>query len=421
MVPNQMFIGWLLVAAAPAVAADAESVEVLVQAALAAHPDLAALEATEQTLRERAAVAGAWPDPMVSVEYSNAPLSTFNISDHPMGGVQFRASQTFRPMAWSRLSRALVGLQADQVEARRGEAALRLEAAVTQTWWVLARTAWLERVTETHIARVRDLLEAVRARYEVGSMGQHGVLRLEVLRDRLTDDLGEFTRQRRELVAQLVRAHAIPEGEQPTLPVQAGVVRVPSQEDWEALAVAHRPAVQGLDAQIQQAQAGGQLAKSDLAPDVNVWAGYRLRTGDAAADGGVDLFSFGVGVPIPAGSARRARGDVAAWGQAAREAASMRQALLEQVTADAEGILARWERAQDKAETYAEALIPRAEAVLTSALADFRVGRTDFASLFEAEVALLDLERARITAATETHLQHAELAMVLGVAFPGVP
>ena len=45
---------------------------------------------------------------------------------------------------------------------------------------------------------------------------------------------------------------------------------------------------------------------------------------------------------------------------------------------------------------------------------DFSVGRADFASLFEAEVSLLSLERALILAATETWIQHAAALAALG-------
>ena len=47
--------------------------------------------------------------------------------------------------------------------------------------------------------------------------------------------------------------------------------------------------------------------------------------------------------------------------------------------------------------------------------ADFSVGRADFASLFEAEVALLDLDRALIAADVQTHLEAATALGVLGI------
>ena len=49
------------------------------------------------------------------------------------------------------------------------------------------------------------------------------------------------------------------------------------------------------------------------------------------------------------------------------------------------------------------------------------MGEADFASLFEAEITLLDLERARIDAAIETHLQQAGALAATGDWPEGVP
>ena len=84
-------------------------------------------------------------------------------------------------------------------------------------------------------------------------------------------------------------------------------------------------------------------------------------------------------------------------------------------------ILARWSRAHEPAGVYDATLLPAAETTLRTTQADFAVGRADFSSLFDAEVALLDAERTRIAAAVETHLQHAEAIAILGIAPGGQP
>ena len=60
------------------------------------------------------------------------------------------------------------------------------------------------------LARTLELIRAVRVRYEVGKAGQNALLRLEVLRDRLQDDLGDFVRAERRLSAGLARSLARP-------------------------------------------------------------------------------------------------------------------------------------------------------------------------------------------------------------------
>jgi len=186
------------------------------------------------------------------------------------------------------------------------------------------------------------------------------------------------------------------------------------------LATEHRPLLRQITQDQQAAERAAALARVDVIPDINLWAGYRLRTAQTPTDPGTDLLSLGVGIPIPAGSARRSGGQRRAWLDEASGASARLDASILEITADIEIVTSRWRRAWDKAQTLDTLLIPGAMATLQTTQADFSVGRADFASLFEAEVALLDLDRARITAAIQTHLQRAEATAVLGISPPGV-
>lgn len=52
--------------------------------------------------------------------------------------------------------------------------------------------------------------------------------------------------------------------------------------------------------------------------------------------------------------------------------------------------------------------------MLDATISDYTVGRATFSSLYEAEVALLTLERAQRSAAVETHLQQALVLALTG-------
>ena len=64
-------------------------------------------------------------------------------------------------------------------------------------------------------------------------------------------------------------------------------------------------------------------------------------------------------------------------------------------------------------------LIPSAESALQTTRSDFATGQADFASLFDAEIALLDLERMVITASAETWLQQTEASALVGATVGG--
>lgn len=401
-----LWVGWA--------AAAADNPQALADRAVDANPSLKALEAQEAALRSRADVAGAWTDPMLSMEYSNVPITTLSIGDHPMAGIQLRAEQTLRPPRWSSLHRTVGHLRADATGHATAEAALQLRATVERTWWVLARTRLLREVTTAHLARTDELVEAARIRYETGGIGQHAVLRMEVLRDTLEDELGDFARAETELIAALAQALA-DDATAPDSPTVLEAAPLPPEGDWIGVAELHRPLLQRLASEEEASTQSAALARAEAAPDVSVWAGYRLRTVETGTESGTDLVSVGLGVPLPAGSARRAQGERQAALSGADAARATHAASLDGITADMRAILARWERAHEKATTYGDTLIPGAQATLATTLADFSVGRADFASLFEAEVTLLQLERGRITAAVETHLCRADATAVLGV------
>lgn len=406
LMPLLALLVTVAVAASPAELADR---------AVAENPGLDALRARTEALTARADVAGAWSDPVLAVELSNLPVDSFTLGGHPMASVQVRASQQLKPAGWSRLRREVGGLKARSAEAAEAEAALQLRVSVERTTWLLARTALLRDVTRDHLARTEELLAAATARYETGGTGQHGVLRLTVLRDRLADDLADFDRAEAELRAGL-RA-ALGGGEIGDLDLPgAEPAPTPPALAPRARALESRPLLAGLEAKGDAATEAATLARVSARPSVSVWAGYRLRTIETSMDAGTDLVSVGVGVPLPVGSARRADGHEAAAEAEARAADAEARAALDRITAQADAALAGWRRAADKVETYDTVLLPGARATLETTRADFTVGRADFASLFEAEVALLQLERARIGAAVDTWLHRADVWSATGVA-----
>ncbi len=395
----------------------ADSVDELAATALAANPSLEALVAREAELRARAGAAGAWPDPVLGVEYSNAPVSSLSIADHPMAGLQLRAQQMLKPPGWSGAAREVIELGADAVAQDRAEAALQLDASVRRAWWTLTQVRLLEGVTEEHLARAEELLDVVSARYVVGGAGQSAVLRLGVLRDRLRDDLGEYRRDDRALTAALNEALARGGGRFET-PAELSPQAPPEERDWGALALENRPIFAAIDARIQAEEAGAELARLDAWPDPSIWVGYRMRTVETETDPGVDMVSIGLGIPIPTGSGRRAEAERAARLEAARAGRAKHESAEDAAVADMEAAMARWTRSWEKAKTYGDVLIPTARDTLDTTLSDYAVDKASFSDLFDAEVTLLNLERAWITAAVDTHLQQVNATAILGVS-PG--
>jgi len=392
----------------------------LADEAVEANPTLEALRARIAELDALAGAAGTWSDPVIGIEYMNAPVDSFALDDHPMSAVQFQAEQTLPPWGWRRLRKEVAESRVLASEHALAEAQAQLRREVFELYWELGRSRMLERVTREHVARAEEFLEAVRARHETGEVGQHQLLRFEVLRDRLRDDLGDFVREDRVLSAALSRTLSRePGSEFATPPVVDPVPVDGTVSDWVVLAREQRPELRRFEESIRTAERAAELARADGRPEVSVWMKYQLRTVDTPEDDGVDQVSAGFSIPIPWGSALRSRSERAAQLQAARAGRARMAAELDRIESELEAIHARWTRAFEQAVAYRESLAPAARATLETSFSNYTVGRADFAALFEAEVELLDLERTLIAAAVETHLEAAAAEATIGVARRG--
>lgn len=388
---------------------------VLVDEAVARNPGVEAMRYRTRELRELAEISNTWADPNVSVEYLNAPVDSFSISDVPMAGVQFKLQQRLPEWGWTRAAKKVAEHGVQRSRHARAEAEVQLGRSVETLYWKLALSRLLEEVTREHLARTLELIRAVRVRYEVGKTGLNALLRLDVLRDRLQDDLGDFKRAERRLSAGLARALArAPESRFETLTVVEAIPPEGDVQVWIEYAKQHRPELAVIREEIKQQEEAAALSRIRVRPEVDVWVKYRLRTFESPTDDGTDFFSAGVSVPIPWGSRKRGLGGEAA-SLAARDGARARlAAALDEIEAELIAADASWRRAAEKSATYRETLIPSAVAALETTLSDFSVGKAEFSTLFEAEVDLLVLERAYLSATIETHLQRAAARALIG-------
>lgn len=391
-------------------------------AVLRANPEIQAIEETISSLEHAVPQAGVWPDPMASVEDSNVPLDEPYPGGHPMAGLQLRLQQTV-PFPGKTAARTAVA--ASRVTAAReslAERRNRLAGTAQDLYHQLALVRQLRVVTGQHVALVGELLGVVRARYEAGGAPQHDLLQLQVLRARLEDDLEDLGRKERELLGVLLATLHLP----PETPVETpeSTPLTPAPPALGALverADRERPLLRELASQAETAALSARRAEVEKRPDVTLWAGWRWRR-PAGQDAGVDLYSAGVSIPLPWFWNDRRWGALARQERAReRSLASERTARLDEIRGRLDAALARWRRASDKARVYEEELVPEQERTLASALASYRVGRTDFSTLYRAELELLDFERAIRTARADAARAAVDTEILAGGAAGGFP
>jgi cobalt-zinc-cadmium efflux system outer membrane protein len=383
-------------------------------AAVEANPGIGATESRVRALREQVEESGAWMDPTFSAEYSNMPIDAPVPGQHAMSGVQFTLKQTFywpgklrarEQEARSRVHEEQLGLAEQQVQ---------LRALVRRAYYRLALSRQLREVTQKHLQLVNDFVDVVRVKNEAGVGAQYELLRLNVLEGQLRDDLNNFDQDEQALTAAINAAlHRplgvpVPTPAQTTLPEPAASAPVLARR-----AEQDRPLLKHFTAAAATYRAASRRAAREGYPDITLWAGYRVRM-RAGTDPGTDFVSLGVSLPIPVFYDQR-------WGSERRRSELMAQAAMQDRAAELDRIrgelgrvVATWKRALQKARTYRKDLTPEAQLTLQATFAAYQANRADFASLFQAELQLLDFERETLMADTSAAEARVDVEALVG-------
>ena len=386
----------------------------LAQLAAEANPEVSMLQHQVEALREQEKASVMWQDPVFAVVYSNMPLSNPALGNHPMSGIELVLKQTFPFPGKNDRRRAVATAQVDVQRCELEELKSQLRGKIKQFYWKLVLVKRLRSIREKHITEVDYLLETVKAKYASGEANQQDILRLVVLKEKLTDEINDFVHKERELTATINS-------------VLHRDVNVPIESDNEIPLVKSTATLNQL---IERAENERDLLKAwkkkaemerlaadkeghEKWPDITLWTGYRIRE-EAGLDEGEDFLTFGVSLPIPVDYRGRYEAKKGVHLANARASQEKYKSLLDGVSAEIETSLSKWERNYQKALTYSERLIPDAEATLEAALSAWQVGRTEFSSLYQAELQLLNFEETVAVARAQTVLMSFEIELLAG-------
>ncbi len=400
-------------------ASASETLADLVAHALAQNVEIEALEAQVDALEHDEVRAGAWQNPLLTVGYQNVPASSFALGEEPMSMLAVRVGQEI-PLFGKTSRRERVALFATEA-GRRGseEKELQVGALIKRLYYRLGLTRQLRELTAEHVELIEQLLDAVRIKYEVGQADQHDVLRLEVLRDRLGDELHDYDAQERQLTA---LSNEVLHRKATTFIATPAEFEVPmppgSADALRRIAMESRPALRQLDAVIAQHEAAADLARHEAIPDPTLFAQYGVRTQIDKGLGGQDLVTLGLSWRLPVFYRARNRAPAESAAARARSTEARKAGLRDEIGSRLEQVLAAWERATQKIETYRDHLVPNAHQTLAATFTSYQVDRSDFLSLFEAELDLLNFEKTLRVAAVDALVAQATVESIIGKETP---
>lgn len=380
--------------AVPSPAQHSTSLEELVANALASHPSIAAARQRVAAAQHRIPQATALDDPILGNTF-------WPIQDQALQTAGGRVGHQFsltQKVPWLEKLDTRETIAVREVHVAMAEIA-RAETEITEAVRLAYYELWLAdeliQIVDDNSELVEDLIIVSKSRYKTGG-SQRDVLRAELERDRLSQQLISLRQQKEQARADLGALVRQPLHLMPIAVDDLNIAEAtPKLDQLVGQAEACNPTLQGLAAEITRDRAKEALACLQKYPDFQVGLGYSIVDDDYNAispvANGHDNINFTVGMTLPVWRDKINAG--------IREAAHNRSAT--KLRRDAEhdkirGTLRRQVAAADAAieqlELFRERLIPRTTQTLEITTADYQGKKADFTDLIATYRELLTLE-----------------------------
>jgi outer membrane protein TolC len=348
----------------------------ILEEALARNPDLVAARQTLAAARSRPAQAGALPDPMLSVGYTNDGWSP-SLGTRDMTTLAFMWGQELPYPGKRRLRAEAASLEAGQVAQQLERVRLALVAAVERAYTDLRLAREVAGIVREQEDVWRQIEGVARARYAVGQGAQQDVLRVQVEVTRVEQLRIEQAAEAEVRLAVLneLRARAADAPAEGLAPL---VLRPVSSDPAELVrrAEAASPDLKAAALAVERGRVGVELARKESRPDFTVQAGYMNR-------GGLDpMWQAGVGVSLPL-FARKNAGRVAEADARLRASESRREAVRLRLRLRTQERVARLHAIEKKAALYDKGIVPQGRMAVEAGLASYQAGQVPFLAVLE--------------------------------------
>ena len=354
-------------------------------------PLLDALDAQARAARETAVSAAQLPDPQLFGGIQDLPINTdeaYSLSRDSDTQIIVGVSQAFPRERKRRLRGEQRVREAERLDAQRvlGERAIRRDASLA--WLALWRedAAKSLALAALHESELQE--QAVRISASAGKASQADLVMAQLNRNRQHDDVAaraQGIEQARGVLYRWIGAAAV-------RPVASDPPTLASMPNRDALldGLRDQPELVALQARIDEADAGAQLADAAYAPDWRLEIGYGNRREYS------DMVLVKVGMDLPLFTRNRQDRDLAS-SLASRDAAQAQwQDGLRRLESDVRRACSDLESLIGRVKYYDETIVPQSQTAIDSALAGWRSGRGSLTQVLDASRVRLDVELARL-------------------------
>jgi len=368
-------------------------------------PSILAANAVVKTATFGPAQARVFPDTEFMVQSLSVgdprPFAGFRTSDFAYIG--FGGSQEL-PFPGKRALRRKVAEK--EIAVSRAEAGMTLADVLERVkvaYLGVARAQMVLGLLEQNRQAVDDIEQAAQIRYRVGTGTQQDLLRTQLERTRLLNDIAMQQRDVKQMQA-LLRGLLNRPPDSPDIVPEPLTLRLIADLDSQVAGIMEQnPELQIRQAEVDKASTGIQLANREKKPDFGVQYMWQ-HTSDRFRDYYMATFS----VKLP----NRGRVNAALSQAEARkqQLELQRQAQLKQLQGDIAEQLAAIHTSEEQLKIYREGLVPQSEAAFNAGMAGYRAGRQEYQSLLASysDTLRLGIEYQQLVAEHEIALAHVE-------------
>ncbi len=418
MFKNGIIIMLFIFANAPVFSQDTGqtlSLDKLVEEALVHNPQVQAFR--YQTLADsfKISQAGALPDPMISLNLLNLPLDNFVFDQEPMSGKQIAFKQTFPFMGKLGLKEDIARLNTRVSKANYTELKTQLIYNVKQLYFDLYFTDEAIKTTKKNYSLMQEFVSIAEKKYSVGKGLQQDVLKAQVERSKITQQLIELNQKREQLEANLNQLLNRPVN-QPlakTTKPTASVIH-PERSVLEKSVQKQRALLNAWRLKTEQRKTQSALAQKSYLPDFSFFIAYTQRDVLQSGMGGVDFLSGGITFSIPLYFWQKQDKQVQEKQIAQKQSISAFQNIRNQVFADLDNVLSALDKNAQLMQLYRSGIIPQASQSLQSAMIGYQTDKVDFLTLINNQKTLFNFELTYTRILSEYMKDLARLEYVTG-------
>ena len=398
----------VLLALAPASNAQSVGYEEALRAATSDQPQVRTSELRLDARREIADAADELPDPRLRASIQNLPVSgpaAFELNRQLPTQIQVGIEQEIPNLAKRRARFGMAEADIDLAAAQLRQTSYRVRVGAGMAWISLAYAQRALTVADDALAEIERLVPLARSSVAAGSARpaesleiRRAVLEVEDMRTRIEADRETAQAMLSRYTA---RPNATATGTIPSADLDPEGLRAMLQSNPELVVAL---------AQVRQAEARSDLARSERRPDFGVNVSYGRRDPDFG-----DVVSVMGSITLPIFADRRQNPRVAAADAEAAAAQSARADRLRELEAQFETDLAAWRSAYRQWQRATDELLPLAESRVDLERASFAAGRADLLDIIDAiktlamlRVEILQREEASVEAAANLRLTYGE-------------